>query len=117
MTDNDFLSKGFKQFPITPIIDPDGMETHFQKRYDDEIGKKYFITVNKWKSYTHPYTRETFPPTYEYDVQLYQKGGRYTAKAIDLLFHSTWTIEEVENYMEKLFQTGLFEYYEKWEDC
>lgn len=23
----------------------------------------------------------------------------------------------VEEHMEKLFETGLFEYYEKWEDC
>jgi hypothetical protein len=93
------------------------METHFQKRYDDEIGKRYFITINKWRAFRHPYTGEEFPATYEYSVQLYKKDGRHDVKAVDFLFHSTWSVDEVEEYMNKLFETGLFEYYEKWEDC
>jgi hypothetical protein len=117
MTDQDFLSRGFKQYPPTPHLDSDGIETHFQKRYDDEIGKRYFITINKWMQWEHPYTREVFGPSYEYSVQLYKKDGRRDAKAVDFLFHNTWTINEVEEYMQKLFETGLFEYYEKWEDC
>lgn len=117
MTDQDFIQRGFKQFPPTPRLDPDSMETHFQKRYDDEVGKRYFITVNKWKEFEHPYTHEKFESTYEYSVQLYKKSGRHDAKAVDFLFHSTWTLDEVEDYMQKLFETGLFEYYEKWEDC
>ena len=116
MTDQDFISRGFKQFPPTPHLDPDGMETHFQKRYDDEVGKRYFITVNKWKAFEHPYTHERFEPTYEYSAQLYKKSGRHDAKAVDFLFHSTWTLDEVEDYMQKLFDTGLFDYYEKWDE-
>lgn len=117
MTDQDFISRGFKRFPPTPHLDPDSMETHFQKRYDDEVGKRYFITVNKWKAFEHPYTHEKFEPSYEYSIQLYKKGGRHDAKAVDLLFHSTWTLDEVEDYMQKLFDTGLFDYYEKWDEC
>ena len=117
ITDQDFLNRGFKQFQPTPHLDPEAMETHFQKRYDDEVGKRYFITVNKWMAFKNYYTGEEFPATYEYDVQLYKKDGRHDAKAVDFLFHSTWNIDEVEEYMQKLFETGLFEYYEKWEDC
>ena len=50
-------------------------------------------------------------------MQLYKKDGRRDAKAVDFLFHSTWSVDEVEEQMEKLFETGLFEYYEKSEDC
>ena len=36
-------------------------------------------------------------------------------KPINLTFHSSWTIEQIEQYVEKMFQLGLFDYYEKWE--
>lgn len=117
MTDQDLLDRGFKQFAPMPHLDPEGIETRFQKRYDDEVGKRYFITVNKWRVFKHPYTGEEFPATYEYSVQLYKKESRRDVKAVDLLFHSAWSIDEVEEQMEKLYETGLFEYYEKWEDC
>ena len=116
MTDQYLIEKGFHQFRPTPRLDPERIETKFQKRYDDIFGKKYFITINKWGEFKHPYTGEVFPASYEYDVQLHKKDDRENAKAVDLLFHSTWGLEEVEEYMEKLFDTGLFEYYEKWEE-
>ena len=36
-------------------------------------------------------------------------------KPINLTFYNSWTIERVEQYVEKMFQLGLFDYYEKWE--
>jgi hypothetical protein len=62
---------------------------------------------------THPHTHEVFPPSYEYSVQLYRKD---THDALDLLFHSSWTLEAVESCLENLFNTGLFDYYETFDD-
>ena len=107
MTDKEFTDLGFREFAPTPF-DSKSVEKCFQKRYDDDVGKKYFITVRKWMEMIHPHSGERIPPVYEYDVQLYKKNGH---EALDLLFHSNWTLEDVEDYMEKLWNTGLFEYY------
>ena len=111
MTDQDFIERGYKEFRPTSLDSP-YVEKCFQKRFDDDRGKKYFITVKKWEGWTHPHTGDKSPPGYEYDIQMYKKGDH---DAIDILFHSTWSIEAVEDYMEKLWNTGLFDYYELWD--
>ena len=112
MTDQELLDRGFKQFNPTPF-DSDGIETCFQKRYDDDVGKRYFITVHKWKPMTHPHTHEVFPASYEYNVQL---SGKANHDAVDVLFHSTWELDAVEDCLRKMFETGMFDYYEKFND-
>lgn len=112
MTDKELLKRKFTKYPRTPF-DNESVETCFQKRYDDNIGKKYFLNVKKWSSFAHPHTGETFPPSYEYDTQLYKKDGH---DAINILFHSSWNLDDVEEYLEKLWATGLFDYYEKFEE-
>lgn len=109
ITDKFLLDKGFKQFPPS-WLDSDNVETCFQKRYDDDDGKKYFITIRKWKEWIHPTTHEKHPPAYEFMVQLYQKD---THNALDLTFHDDWFLEDVEKYLETLFETEMFDYYEK----
>ncbi len=109
MCDQDLLNLGFKKFSPSSF-DSNDVEICFQKRYDNEIGKKYFITVKKWKAWRHPHTGELIPPAYEYDTQLYKKDGH---DAINLLFHSSWELEDVEKYLEAMWKTGLFDYYEK----
>lgn len=111
MSDQDLINKGFHEYSPS-AFDHESVETCFQKRYDDENGKKYFITVKKWKEFYHPHTHEVYPPNYEYDTQLYKKDGH---DAVDVLFHSSWNIEDVEDYLEKLWGTGLFDYYEMWD--
>lgn len=118
MTDQDFIQRGFKQFPPTPHLDFDGIETRFQKRYDDEIGKRYFITVNKWRAIKDSRIPDgVWPSSYEYEVYFQKDDGNGNTKAIKILLYSGWNIDEAEEYVQKLFETGLFEYYEKWEDC
>lgn len=109
MSDDDLLEKGYIKFKPSKF-DSDNVEVLFQKRFDDDIGKKYFITVKKWKAWKHPYTLETFPSVYEYNIQMYKKGNRDLA--LDLLFHSSWNLIDVEKYTDELWNTGLFEYYE-----
>ena len=102
------LDRGFCEFRKGPFQD-DGIKTCFQKRYDDKIGKKYFITVNLWDAWRHPYTGKVIPACLEYSVQLYSKGAH---NAVNLLFLSSWTIDLVEEHMERLWDTGLYDYYE-----
>lgn len=116
MTDQDFIQRGFKQYLPILHLESDGIEAHFQKRYDDEIGKRYFITVNKWKSITDR-NGVVWPSNYEYEVYFHKDDGDGGTKAIKILLYAGWDIDEVEEYVQQLFETGLFEYYEKWEDC
>ena len=109
MTDEYLIERNFKKFKPGPYLS-EGVEACFQKRYDDERGKKYFITINKWEPFTHPHTGKTFPPDYEYTAQLYKKD---THDAVDILFHSSWNLEDVEEYLEMMFDTGKFDYYEE----
>ena len=117
MTDRDLIDRGFKQFAPTPHIDSEGIETRFQKRYDDEVGKRYFITVNKWKPLFDIRNGGTWPANYEYEVYFHKEDSEGGTKAIKILLYAGWNVDEVEEYVQKLFETGLFEYYEKWEEC
>lgn len=110
MVDKDFLDNGFTEFEPSPF---DGdVETCFHKTYKDKVGEKYSIIVKKWGDFKHPYTNEIFPLGYEYNIQLYKKEKH---DAVDLIFHNSWELKDVEDYLEKLWQTGLFDYSEKFE--
>lgn len=89
----------------------------FQKCLKNDFGKKYFIDVIQ---HDNDYMPEHYKQgewwtkyTYEYETQMYSRNDH---KALDFLFHSDWTLEEVEEHLEKLFQTGMYDYYEKWYD-
>ena len=47
---------------------------------------------------------------FEYEVQLYQKGTHFP---LNLTFHKEWTLDDVENYVEEIYITGLFEPYDE----
>lgn len=108
INDQYFLKRGFREYPRT-CFQSQYVEKFFQKCYKDEKGKKYFIDVLKYPEMCIP-GRETIPASYEYSVQIRNKNG----DAIDLLFHSSWKLKDVEKYMEKLFKNRMFEYYERY---
>ena len=53
MTDNDIIDSGYKECSM-PIIKH--ASRFFQKRFDDNIGKKYFIDIYRYDFPDHPYT-------------------------------------------------------------
>lgn len=116
---NELLEKGYKEYDVDIEFNPT-VHRMFQKRFDDETGKKYFITVYTFKPFTHPYTHEELTSEPEYDIQLYSANGH---KPLNLKFFSGWSIDEVEEYVQKIFTlyqnneetTRMFDYYEKWE--
>lgn len=110
-----FINKGYHAYNPTPF-DSNSVEKRYQKRFDDEIGKKYFIDIIVWDNSFVPQDRRDkwwSPFGYEYSTQLYRKDSH---DAVDFLFHSSWTLEQVEEHLEKLFDTGLYDYYEKWDE-
>lgn len=112
MKEKYILEKGYKEFKPTQIHS-DRTSKCFQRRFDDDIGKKYFININKndWKGLLHKEVEDSY--IYEYEVQLYSKD---THDAINMLFHSSWTLDQVEEFVENMFQSGTLDYYEKWDE-
>lgn len=106
------IARGYHEYLPSPL-DHQGIQRCFQKRFDDEIGKKYFINVHEWESIRHPHTGEITGPSYEYEVYLETEEEH---DPVRILFYSSWNIEKVEKYLDHLFSTGGYAYYEKWED-
>lgn len=112
MTDDYILNKGYKQYNPTKFHSEYTTKC-FQKRFDDDIGKKYFIDINKysWNGLIPKNAEENY--THEYEVKLYKKD---THDALNITFHCNWKLEDVEIFIEKLFQTNQLDYYEKWDE-
>ena len=104
--DEELKERGYVEFKPGPL-DHSEIETKFQKRFEDEIGKKYFITVDKWRALTHPHTGEKFDPGYKFTTQF-----TFCGKPVNINCFSGWNIEEAENKIEEMWQKCMFDYYE-----
>ena len=116
MDDKYLIERGYKEYPPTPL-DNESIVAIFQKRFDDNVGKKYFINVIKWSNDYFPITHRNeywTPFDYEYEVHITMDGKE---DALDLNFHSSWTLEKVESFMEEFFKKMKPNYYETWDDC
>ena len=114
MTDEKLLERGYKQYNPTPF-DNSSIVARFQKRFDDDFGKKYFIDALKWSQEYVPLDRRDKwwkPFVYEYEAQITIGENE---NSINLGFFSSWTIEEVEEFMEKFFEKMQPNYYESWD--
>ena len=98
--------KGYKSFKPGPF-DNDSIIEKFQRCIRDDVGKKYFITIDKWQSFTHPHTGETYPSGYEYNTYF-----TFNGYPVQMKFYAGWDIDEAEEKMEELWQKGGFDYYE-----
>lgn len=104
------LERGYKEYPPATVIYPHSTRM-FQKRFRDEQGRtKYFIDVNMYPEFIHGYNGEVFGPTFEMALQMYRKG---THDPINILFFSSWELEDVEQFVEKMFSSGDFDYYDE----
>lgn len=103
------IPKGFHEYTPPDFRRYEGLATIFQKRYEDDIGKKYFIDAKIWDWTWTDKIPERFH--IEYECQLYQKG---THDAFNVEFID-WTLEQVVDYIEKMFENGMLDYYETWE--
>lgn len=116
MTDEYLLERGYKQYPTTPVLDSDSIVAKFQKRFDDNFGKKYFIDVAKWShDYVPVSRRDKWWKPFSYEYHLYVTMFE-DEKPIYLQFGTSWTIEEVEEFAEDFFEKMKANYYESWDE-
>lgn len=116
MTDEYLLERGYKQCPTNPVLDSDLIVARFQKRFDDDFGKKYFIDVKKWSHDFIPENRRDQwwePFTYSYEVYTTMFSDE---EPMQIEFYSSWTLEQVEKFMEDFFEKMEPNYYESWDE-
>ena len=120
----DWIAQGYKKF--TSNFKPH-VAFGLQKRFDDDEGKRYFITV--WV-YDHEddyhkqfmnlgHWRDKFSRySYQPDVQFTTQNG----DTFDVQFHfrnsGEWgvtSIEQLEAFFHKMWKDMWCDYYEKWE--
>ena len=115
MTDQYLLDRGYKQYQPSPL-DNDSIVVKFQKRFDDEFGKKYFIDVAKWShDYVPVYQRDEWWKPFSYAYHLYVSMFE-EEKPIWFEFGTSWTVEEVEEFAENFFNKMKPNYYESWDE-
>ena len=112
MEDKELLEKGYYQFEPSSL-DNENIIACFQKCIKDEFGKKYFIDIKKWQGFKHPTTHELFDPSYEFEVYFTDKE---TDCPVKILLYAGWSVDDVEDRAEKLWQTDLWKYYERYEE-
>jgi len=116
MTDEYILERGYKEYSPTPL-DSEHIVTRFQKRFDDSIGKRYFIDVVKWSNEFIPMSHRGKwyePFSYEYEVQVEMGEDE---RPINLHFFSSWTLGKVEEFMDEFFEKMKPNHYETWDKC
>lgn len=102
MTDQELLERGYTKYPPWRP-NKEFCECLFQKRFDDERGKKYFINVDKWD-----FRSAGGNISYEGNVQMSTRDDDLT---LTMTFHD-WPIEKIEEFTEWLWQQK-FDYYER----
>lgn len=117
MNDEYLLERGYKEYPPNPVLDNDSIVKKFQKRFDDDFGKKYFIDVVKWShDYVPVHRRDKWWTPFSYAYHLYVSMFGEKEKPIYLEFGTSWTLEEVENFAEDFFNKMEPNYYESWDE-
>ena len=116
LTPEDWIAQGYKKF--TSNLKPH-IAFGLQKRFDDDEGKRYFITV--WVYDNSPFqdryegwAKYSFQP----DVQFTMEDGT----TFDVVCHHTnnvkWgvtSIDDVEAFFYNMWEKLGCQYYEKWE--
>lgn len=121
MTLDDWLAAGYKRYEVTNKEMNKLADFLLQKRFDDDEGKKYFITV-------YCYDRTKYPERYRSNVEERPIGFMPTAHFAlgDNLPHfeitmngietMTGGIQVVDDWFEVFWKVFRQPYYEKWID-
>ena len=108
MTREELINAGYTRFDPAPISN-ECVTDLYQKCVKDDIGKRYYINVNRWD---FSYHGQTFNPIgFEANVQFRHKD---TGEYADIVCLDGWSLADMEKFYENLWYTGMFRYYDKW---
>lgn len=108
LNDKAILDAGYTEYEPS-LIDTANVTKCFSKWFWDAFGKRYAIHIKKW-DWTN--IDPSMGIKYEFEVQV-----AIDEKPINITLFSGWDVEEVENYMERLWSQGTYDYYERWSEA
>ena len=111
-TVKELTERGYVRFKPS-AIDNECVTDLYQKKFSDEHGIRYFITIKRWDMSRYNDALHKYEPSFEYTTQLYKKGSH---AAVNVEFFDAWTLEEAEEYLQWMFESGKFDYYEEYAD-
>lgn len=115
ITDEYLLEKGYKKYPPSPL-DNKSVVARFQKRFDDNFGKKYFVDILRWSNDYIPMScRSEDFEIYSYEYEIYFSMCQ-EERDLKVKFFNNWSIEDVEIFAEDFFEKMHPNYYEDWDD-
>lgn len=112
------FAAGYREYAASPY--DRGVKRLLQKSYKDSIGEKYFINCREWdwREFRGNIDRDF---TYEFDVQFTDSLNRtFNAELVGWNFepdkwgNPIYTLKDVEEFFEKLWQSMECQYYEKY---
>lgn len=109
MTREELIEAGYERFDPAPISN-ECITDLYQKCIKDDVGKRYYISVNRWDFSN--FGKEN-PIGYETEVQFrHKETGQHT----DIVCLDGWSVSDMEKYYADLWYTGMFRYYDKWSE-
>lgn len=110
MTKEDLINAGYTRYD--PPRFKDCVTDIFQKCIKDDIGKRYFITVERWDYSGISAQGAAISPHFQWWNQMTYKSNGETVEIE--CFHG-WSIEDAEKFYADLWRTGWFKYYERYD--
>lgn len=117
LTIQDWLDAGYKRYDQTTHNLSDFL---LQKRFDDEVGKKYFINVWVYEHFNKEYYRvnpHMSEVSFSPEVQFRRDEENKPTVDVSLICYENTTIAEIEQEFEKLWEFLGKPYYEKFSEC
>ena len=114
LTKDDFLAAGYKQFKTHSWMN--SSDYGLQKKFTDDIGVRYFITVyaydNKSKTYWNEQKGSIPEVSFSPDIQFRRDSTNKVTLDIQLLIDRTTTVKEIEDEVYNLWLATGGDYYE-----
>lgn len=109
LTRNQLLAAGYKPFSQRNL--KQFTSQFYQKRFDDSVGKKYFITIAEYDNREH---QDRIPQlkdfSYAPESQFETRGVTFEVEML-----SPESVEQMEMFFEDMWTSMMCEHYERWE--
>ena len=106
--------KGYKKFNPGPF-DSDGVVCLYQKFFSDQHGKRYAISIREWAFNRLPEMNAAVMDNYRFEGQVFLTFSE-NEKPLQIQMYCGWTLQEMEDHAKRLWETGMYKYYERNEE-
>jgi hypothetical protein len=117
LTEQIFLDAGYRRYSVSESARNAYKMADFllQKRFDDEYGKRYYISVYAYDWRKHRGVHINLPDfSFAPDVQFRESEFSKCTFDISMITDESTTVEQIEDHYEKLWNFFGKPYYESW---